>query len=312
MSLRFSWFSALAVACAFTSAACPTRTVYYPDGAADGGASGSAGAAGQAGSSAEGQAGSAAGGQAGAAGQPGSSASGGHGGSGDGGRAGSGAGGIGGSDVPQALGAPCARSSECASGFCAGGTCCDSACNGLCEQCSPAGTCEAADDDPSCGTITCPTDTPCTDYEPAITAHRCASRGSCKTQRDCAASAVPEQTYCGGTASSPLLCDGRGFCDEQPVVRCGGNSSCLAAPGACCYDGSGATPNTVCVQDPSTCKPANTASACSLVVAQCDSPRDCPPEDVCCYVCGLGFPNATASCMTAQACDQNSPVRRPP
>src|SRR5262249_30592925 len=47
-------------------------------------------------------------------------------------------------DALSPLGVPCAAPSECASGFCVGGVCCETACDGACESCNLnfyAGTC---------------------------------------------------------------------------------------------------------------------------------------------------------------------------
>lgn len=41
-------------------------------------------------------------------------------------------------------GAACVAPAGCASGFCVDGICCDTACEGACESCAPAGTCTAA------------------------------------------------------------------------------------------------------------------------------------------------------------------------
>src|SRR5688572_10369280 len=40
------------------------------------------------------------------------------------------------------LGSQCAVGSGCDSGFCVGGRCCESACDGVCEACSEAGRCQ--------------------------------------------------------------------------------------------------------------------------------------------------------------------------
>jgi hypothetical protein len=222
------------------------------------------------------------------------------------GRAGTAADGAAGSSGPHGLGSRCARGTDCASGFCVVGICCDSACDDICEQCSAAGTCQMAGDDPRCGTISCPQDAPCIDFATSITLDRCASRGACKTEQDCPFAARPAGTYCGGTSAAPQFCDGTGSCDRQTSVACGTDSNCPTAPGACCYDVSSGSQTSRCVEDATTCKPSNPMNPCLLVAAECDSPRDCPPGNVCCYACGLGFSNATALCAPSAACDQNS------
>ena len=51
-------------------------------------------------------------------------------------------GGVGGGSVDRPLGAPCATATECTSTICADGVCCSSACNGSCQACDTAGTCQ--------------------------------------------------------------------------------------------------------------------------------------------------------------------------
>lgn len=59
----------------------------------------------------------------------------------------------------KSLGVTCTGASECASGFCVDGLCCESACNRACEACRAGGRCQdvvRAQDVPQCaGTMTC-------------------------------------------------------------------------------------------------------------------------------------------------------------
>jgi len=201
------------------------------------------------------------------------------------------------------LGTACTAGTSCASGFCAGGVCCDSACDLLCEQCSPSGSCEMASDDSRCGTIDCPSDTACSDYATTLTMNRCAERGACKTSSDCPFVPAPSRTYCAGT-STPLFCDGTGNCDQPVTVSCGGDSACPVSPGLCCYNASGTTPITSCQTSATGCTASPTQ--CDAVQIQCDDSRDCPGGEVCCYACGLGFSSATVSCVATAACDPNA------
>jgi len=61
-------------------------------------------------------------------------------------------------DMKMANGQPCSGPTQCVSGFCADGVCCNSACGDACQSCS-TGTCSSvkrADDVPQCtGTKTC-------------------------------------------------------------------------------------------------------------------------------------------------------------
>jgi hypothetical protein len=201
------------------------------------------------------------------------------------------------------LGTVCATGTSCASGFCAGGVCCDSACDLLCEQCSPSGSCEMAPDDSRCGTIDCPSDTACSDYATSLTTNRCAERGACKTSSDCPFVPATFGTYCAG-ASMPLFCDGAGNCDQPATVSCGGDSACPVSPGLCCYNVSGSTPTTTCQASANGCTASPTQ--CDAIQIQCDDARDCPGGEVCCYACGLGFSYATVSCAAASACDPSA------
>ncbi|HEY8922952.1 MAG TPA: hypothetical protein VIU64_01155, partial [Polyangia bacterium] len=61
-------------------------------------------------------------------------------------------------DMKKANGQPCSGATQCVSGFCADGVCCNTACGDACQSCT-TGTCLAvkrADDAPQCtGTKTC-------------------------------------------------------------------------------------------------------------------------------------------------------------
>jgi hypothetical protein len=121
-----------------------------------------------------------------------------------------------------ALGQGCEQDEECDSRHCANDVCCDSACDGVCEDCSSAGTCdEMPSHDVSCLPVTCPADTVCRDYEGGtLTTDLCGEFGECKGQDDCAHTNEPDRTFCG----SALLCES-GECVNR-TVECGTNSDC--------------------------------------------------------------------------------------
>jgi hypothetical protein len=57
--------------------------------------------------------------------------------------------------VPPAkgLGVSCTAASECGTGFCKDGVCCNNACNQPCNSCAPSGMCtsiKSGTDDPEC------------------------------------------------------------------------------------------------------------------------------------------------------------------
>jgi hypothetical protein len=255
------------------------------------GGAGQAGNGDATGTAGRGDASGAAGAVGGSAGQGGASQTGGFSG-------GAGTGGVAG----KALGTTCANGTTCSSGFCADGVCCDAACDRVCEQCSSAGTCQMTPDDSSCGTVDCPSDTVCSDYATSLTTNRCSARGACKTANACPFVPAASGTYCAGT-SAPLFCDGAGSCDQPPTVSCGGDSACPVSPGLCCYNVSGTVPSTTCQASAAGCTASPTQ--CYAIQIQCDDAGDCPGGQVCCYACGLGFPNAMVSCLAPADCNPN-------
>jgi hypothetical protein len=188
-----------------------------------GGQAGSAGAGGSAGSSA-GTGGSGGTPSAGAGGSGGIAAAAGSGGSGGtgGGAAGSGglfAGAAGAAGAPTAgNGNVCTASSQCQSGYCIDGVCCNSACTGACRSCAMAGSvgqCIAvglgmADPRQAC-VVTAPST--------CGTNGRCDGAGAC--QRYAAGTACADAT-CSGTAwlVPTAVCDGQGSCVIPAALDC--------------------------------------------------------------------------------------------
>lgn len=128
----------------------------------------------------------------------------------------------------KALGDSCEDASECGSGACAersnGETvCCDSACDGVCQDCSNTGYCNVKpDDDESCGVLDCPNDTSCAEYPSDVTEDRCAAFGQCKVEESvCTAEYEPNGASCGES----MICDGSGNCQNCPS-QTGGNRTC--------------------------------------------------------------------------------------
>ena len=132
------------------------------------------------------------------------------------------------------LGTTCSAASECASGHCTDGVCCETACDGACTACNLAepGRCldVAEGQAPPAGKI-CPADA----------TNPCSSDGTCDGRGSC--SFTPQGTPCGqnqcvevfrDTAYGErlLTCDGLGTCIEQTFwcryFRCGQNDGrCL-------------------------------------------------------------------------------------
>jgi hypothetical protein len=106
------------------------------------------------------------------------------------------------------LGLACDADQECASGFCADGVCCESACDGLCQQCGAAGYCDAFPQvDPGCAAVSCPVDTSCRAYLPPG-AGECSAFGRCASAESCVAELAPVRSPCGEN----LFCDAEGEC----------------------------------------------------------------------------------------------------
>jgi len=118
--------------------------------------------------------------------------------------------------VVKKNGLPCADASECASGFCADATCCDTACKQQCGACDikgAEGTCTAVLGPPPASRPPCgdPTD-PCSGRCNGVDKDKCgfASAG----------------TTCGGSCADGSLtssaCDGKGGCAPSAPTSCNG------------------------------------------------------------------------------------------
>jgi hypothetical protein len=138
------------------------------------------------------------------------------------------------------LGATCAMDGDCAEGHCVPGangalTCCDTACDGVCQACAPSGHCEATPAaDVRCLSVSCPADNVCRDYPAALDPGVCRSFGQCRTPQDCAGTQLLPAVECS--------CDANGACRLQPGTSCTDaaqceSGNCLATPSGaqvCC------------------------------------------------------------------------------
>lgn len=212
-----------------------------------------------------------------------------------GGLAGSGPTGSGGK---AGLGTPCSSAAACASGFCADGVCCDSACDGVCEQCGSNGVCAMPATDLACSPVSCPQSTACKTYPASLSTNLCKSLGACKTSSDCPVQNTAARTPCAGTAPNQMLCDGLGSC-KQPTVLCGAVASCPTMPGSCEIVAPGDFTNpptsTSCTTDPG----GSCAATGYCVSITCDDPGDCPTGTVCCWY-WAGYQESV--CTTASNC----------
>jgi RHS repeat-associated protein len=192
----------------------------------------------------------------------------------------------------------CTSNSQCATGFCASGVCCDTACNGGCGVCNltgHVGTCSAASSGTVCraangacdaaetcnGTsLTCPTD----GVAPLGTVCR-AANGACD---------VPET--CDGTTKG---CPADGFAPSTTVCRastgtCDAAETCTGTSAACPADGF-APAGTVCRPSAGGCDAAETCSGTSAL---------CPADGV--AAAGTVCRPAESICDLAESCDGTS------
>jgi hypothetical protein len=122
-------------------------------------------------------------------------------------------------------GATCQEASDCASGFCVDGVCCNVACSGSCVSCNQTGSVgrctyvAAGLPDPTCQAS-----------DPAT----CGRTGLCDGFGSC--TLFPENTICGASSctglmeNTPRTCDGRGTCRLAQLVDC---APFLCSDGTC-------------------------------------------------------------------------------
>lgn len=161
--------------------------------------------------------------------------------------------------TPGELGASCGGATECASGHCVDGVCCDSACEGVCEACSGAGHCGpvAAGDDPR---------SDCAESAP----RSCGTTGACDGAGHCAR--YDATTVCGdasctaGVAVAVSLCDGAGTC------KVGNKTTCKLG---CTLD--------VCTSDctPTSCSSDKYCAASGVCVAKTKNGATCSVASTC-------------------------------
>jgi hypothetical protein len=151
---------------------------------------------------------------------------------------------------PAPNGTPCQSGSDCGSGFCADGVCCNIACTGRCVTCAmpgAVGTCYPVDN----GAVAHPGDCP------AANPATCGMTGMCDGVGGC--QLYPPGTFCarstcvdGATLRGASTCDGLGTCTPGPAQSC--------APYTCA---NGACQVNDCQLDPSLCPPPGNRDASS-------------------------------------------------
>jgi hypothetical protein len=185
-----------------------------------------------------------------------------------------------------ALAGACGTASDCHSGFCVDGVCCESACPGQCEACDVsghAGACTPVSGDPHGTRAACAGDgTACDGACDGVLASACAYPG--------ASTACRPASCADGTGTLAAACNGAGACPPVQTQACGayacGADACL---GDC-------TPDTGCAAgnwcSAGVCVPARTAGDACGGDHQCAS--DHCVDGVCCD---------TACTGQCQACD---------
>ncbi|MBI3200834.1 MAG: hypothetical protein HYZ29_04755 [Myxococcales bacterium] len=182
----------------------------------------------------------------------------------------------------QPNGMSCSAGTQCQSGFCVDGVCCDSACNGQCSACDVApneGTCSPATGKPHGTRPECKgSGTPC--------------EGTCDGVNPAACEYPGNGTACGttctGSSETPSFCAGNGVCEPGEAHSCSpyvcGTDKCKKS----CEKNADCSSGYVCAPD-KTCSPAgNTCSDDHTVLSPDGLKKDCSP-----YKCELG------ACKTA-------------
>jgi hypothetical protein len=201
--------------------------------------------------------------------------------------------------VLKSTGEMCGNAEECASGFCAGGFCCNSACSGGCESCglpNKTGRCSplAQSTGSACGVYAC-------DGVSGACPTSCMNSLQCAAGRYCSAAGVCELPKTLGQA-----CGNAGECASR---FCADGVCCNTACAGSCDVCSGATPGT-CHPSPagSPGSPACPAtSACNGTLADCPilCSSGCPTNTFCSGTyCAAKRPNGT-SCAAAGECTSN-------
>ena len=211
--------------------------------------------------------------------------------------------------TPKANGEACdvdGAPAQCQNGHCVDDFCCESACDGICEQCTGVdGTCEAIalmqDPDGDCGTDpdckgTCNGSRAC-EFPPATktcdddVCNVCDGKGLCGNR--------PAGAYPAGECDPCYVCDGSGDCAPatgmDPKGDCDATANC---PGVC--TGTGGCDYTDVIGDD--CGAASCMGT-SFAVDKCDDQGMCEPDLTPCdpYVC-VDPSGCPTSCLTTNDC----------
>jgi RHS repeat-associated protein len=207
------------------------------------------------------------------------------------------------------LGIACTTGTQCASGFCVNGVCCDSACNGQCQACNvtgAVGTCSPKPNNPACNDAnactsgeTCQSNGTCGGGTTVTcTAGPCQDVGACVPATGCPA---PTNKPNGATCSDANACTSGETCNAG---ACGGGTAVTCTAAQCRIAGT-CDPMTGC---PTAGNQPNGAP--------CDDGDACTTNDACNGGSCQGGPAFTCAalhtCQSTGTCDINRPLPTPP
>lgn len=205
-------------------------------------------------------------------------------------------------NVKKTNGDACAVATECGSGFCADGVCCQTACTGACLSCSESdtgqksGSCQpvAAGKDPA---DECPTD-------PAAMCGRdgtCDGKGACRKYD--AATTCADAT-CTGTMFNPARTCANGVCTAGTAVDCKQAACSTAGCQTSCTKDADCASSAYCAGTSCAARKAN-GTACTTG-NECSS-KACV-DGVCCETACTGLCYSCANAKTGQASGKCAPV----
>jgi hypothetical protein len=218
----------------------------------------------------------------------------------------------------QANGNSCTLSSQCTSGNCVDGFCCDTACDGTCDACSAAkkgsgtdGTCGAiaagADPDSECaddGAATCKKDGTCNGnhgcrlYGSGIacgsttcssgtqTGHACNGLGTCNpsTSDACSPYVCADTSKCAKTCASDAGCVANSYCAANNTCQADQNKGAICTAASQCTSGNCVdgfccdAPCSGACQACSAAKTGGTNGTCKAITLGTDPDGDCPDD----------------------------------
>jgi hypothetical protein len=191
----------------------------------------------------------------------------------------------------------CNAATDCLSGFCVDGVCCETACAGACSACASAKTGAA---DGLCRPITAGSDP---DNECAAdTQTSCGLDGVCDGAGACRkwinGTACSSETCSGSTDTPARTCDGAGTCRAAISVSCGSYVCGAASCKTSCLSNADCSTSTFC-SSAGHCVVPQTGGASCTAGSQCAN-GNCV-DGVCCETACTGLCSACASTRTGAA-----------